>query len=739
MRFLVAVDKDWNVEITVPGGAERWTRRMLREDDGARGVLPMPDPATLQPAEPRPAELSASSAAEVLKVYRRIINRQLQKGDIVDYGTYLFTCLIGPAIWRQMQEAAKQDRFVELALSWDRGDANLSRLHWEMMYCERFIAGGYTHDQVWSDVAITRVVPGAQGSAGQLSATPRILFVVGTSLTERSIRPGAEIMALLQTSEIFDRISPSVLENASPRSIQRRLETFKPDVVHFICHGHIDAYTGSGTLELSPDPPDTNKNFNATQIAQWLKASGSPPQIVVLSACQSGAALGPESVMPLAVELVAQDMPVVIAMSGRVSDMACRLFTRQFGKALIERNTLTAATAKGRRAALSSGNSPEMSPDWAFPTVYLSPQVPSDYAPAAPNAGGMFEMRLKPYSINPEPIFCGRQEFFENYRELVAKKFGVLAAYVKTDTPGYGRTRLLEALTSRAVRDGHVPCPVLARPQDKWKRPNNPLELASCIDAAMRTARESLGLPLGEDTMVTLLEDFASGQIGIERLPTQLARAVRRGSRGNPGDQPEVNPLAIETALEMQFAKLMQDARAKHPDVIGKDSRAIVLLDDADLYANSLDEIAKMSKLGSRGLGPPEEPVPVIMTFSVGTAASDYWTKTGEVQGWERLELCPFDKTEGRREDMLAYARVLMNPFDKKLLDNVSGVVWVMDYDNPDMVRKYEARYAKHLKGLPVEFRSDTFYMLADFAKEDSFLIPADADNDSLRRLDGGG
>jgi hypothetical protein len=61
------------------------------------------------------------------------------------------------------------------------------------------------------DVAITRLVPGATASAKPLGATPRVLFVIGQTLTDPTIRPGAEIMSLLQQSKFDHRLNPAYL------------------------------------------------------------------------------------------------------------------------------------------------------------------------------------------------------------------------------------------------------------------------------------------------------------------------------------------------------------------------------------------------------------------------------------------------------------------------------------------------------------------------------------------------
>ncbi len=108
------------------------------------------------------------------------------------------------------------------------------------------------------------------------------------------------------------------------------------------------------------------------------------------------------------------------------------------------------------------------------------------------NAGPSIEDRLKPYALPRAPIFCGRQDFFEGYRDLInGKTTNVLAACVPDEEKGQGRTRLLQQLTLLAAIDGNVPCPVLTNVHT-WKAPKDELEVARLIDEATKLARQSL-------------------------------------------------------------------------------------------------------------------------------------------------------------------------------------------------------------------------------------------------------
>ena len=729
----------WKAEIK--GAGKSWRREMVQQPDGAEGLLPYPSEATLAPLEEPPGGLCVKLPADVLKVYQMIVARRAD--GIAAYGRYLFDNLLGKVIWADIVEQAKlgNEQIIELALSWTPNDGNLSRLHWEMMFDgANFLAAGHLSDgNKIIDVAVTRVVPNTTAVPAPGKGVPRVLFVIGTSLSDPSIRPGAEIMGLLRDPQADCRIYPWVIENASPKVIQTKVAEFNPEVVHFICHGDIDAKSKAGYIEMKPDPGNDQTRFFADQLWQWLNVGETPPRTVVLSACQSGTALGPQAVAPLAAELVSQGVPIVIAMSGRISDQACRLFTRRFAQALLSGETLVAATARGRRAAVAEGDAPKRSVDWGFPTLYLSAAVPENYAPGT-NAAAMgegIENRIKPYQLrrDRQPAFCGRQDFFDAYHELFDRtgRSSVLAVYTATDQKGYGRTRLLEELTLQAIRDGHVPCVVLASDRE-WQAPKSPLQLAVVIDAAMETARSSLGLDTGSEGPIILLKYYDQGTCPIDLLPPWLAMALRRGATG---EAVTVNPYAISKAIERQFAELMEEARRVKPDLVGKNSRAILFLDEVHDYFKDLDSIAGQGKVGVWGFGSEQDPVPVIMAFSLGTPTTDLLrpiTESGR-PGWQAMELGRFDNDPERPEDMLAYGRVLMNPFDPKILPEWSDRAWFMDYEiEKSIVTESEATFRLLLSGLPSQLSEKILYASAMVTVKGAFVKPA-LDEQKLKEL----
>jgi hypothetical protein len=105
--------------------------------------------------------------------------------------------------------------------------------------------------------------------------------------------------------------------------------------------------------------------------------------------------------------------------------------------------------------------------------------------------------------------------------------------------------------------------------------------------------------------------------------------------------------------------------------------------------------------------------------FGREAALSEEWTcwpATVAPPGWRSLPLTSFATDPDRREDMRAYARVLMYPFASKLVAGYSDKAWVMDYGIPAGDISYcEEKYLKYLKGFPGLLNDAMFYAIAEW------------------------
>jgi hypothetical protein len=747
MRVLIRVDSSWTVSYSA-STAPDWTpavRRLERMETRGGAIFPLPPLDERRAGDTDAGSLGAGSPQALEAAYAAITSRDPGPGGIERFGRFLFDTLLGERLWREIETLSADAPRLELALSWDRYDAHLHRLNWEMMHGPAaFLAAS-----VPKPVAITRLVQGATGLPRPLSRPPRVLFLIGSSLTDRRIKAGAEFFGMLRQIERDGRsIHTRIVERTSTERAIRVIKAFRPDVVHVIGHGGFSA--GEPYLEFELNERETNpaeRRVYADRLKDVLSARGEVPlpAIVVLSACHSGGAtagrlVGGHETAPLAAQLVALGVPVVIGMAGSISDRACRHFTRRFGQTLVRGDALIAATEEGRRAAFASGSPPAETVDWALPTVHLSESVGEDYRPAVVEAESqdpavLLESRIQQFGGERNPVFCGRGELIDTYYRLFDPGAPrVLAAYSEgPDAAEIGRSRLLAELVGQAVRDGHLPCLVDAGAVGAESCFPNALALGLAILASITRTRAVFGLDAPLDSVLVTLcrnadpSSFTQlveqhGNLPADMAFTMLLEHCRKRCTGL-----DIPGSAVAQAVRRDLASLIEDGRRAHAYVAEARGQAVVMFDDVERY--DLGILALFQELLSpSGLGDPQTPVPVVVVFRLGTAA-DALLRPAAVQNakpWlmvRRVEAFP----DG--EDLLACHRVLLHPCegDRTPL----AVNEQADEATQDLWRKI---FRANVRGLPVKFRSMEFYNTAEVAREDGYLI--EADDERLLRED---
>jgi hypothetical protein len=672
-----------------------------------------------EPVEGDPnAALGNGAAAMARRIHER---RALEPDDGVGLGSFLFRALIGAETWAAIVTAAGPPTTVlELALRCE-GDGDVLRgLAWELMHD----GDGFLALHPLRAVAVTRVVrpAGDQPELRQSTRPPKVLFAIGADLDDPDpdIRAGTEFVGLLRALERRGSIDFRLLERASPGRLAQAVQRFDPDVVHVISHGDLDE-NGDGVLRLRGDGAEALPlAVGADVLGQALRADGRPAPLVVLSASHGGSVGGPHAAS-LAAALVTAGVPVVIAMSGRVTDRACRLFTRIFGRTLIRGGPLAAAVIDGRRAAYLDGGPPGDTVDWALPALFVSDGVPEGYAPVAPLAEGEQAPDLiSVFDLVADPVFCGRREFFEDYERLLdpAEGLQVLAVYTAQRVSGIGKRRLLTELAARALGDGHVP--VFVRPSEA-AAPRTVRGLAVELLEAIRDVRENLGLDPPIDSRVlrrlcegTQLEAAAEGdEVDRQVALTELLEAQR-------DDERPLNPAVLRIELAADLAALAQD--------VGQPSaRVLVLLSGVDSWGDAREALFT-TLLTRHGLGTPAEPIPVVLSCALADPLMEEHRKDaakGTRSGWmEFRQLLPF-REDG--EDTLAYQWVLLHArpgFSPPLSDHV-----YVPAGNGEWQKVLRAR----IKGIPGLMSDETFYQHVDTLALLGLLVADDDDEARLR------
>jgi hypothetical protein len=724
-RFVADVGADLRVRIEGPGGASIAAERTMRRVTSRDGDFPMPA-APVAAGEPHRDLCADGSGALAAQLYERVVERCLDPGDVERYGRWLFDALLGDESFAAIASAAASAGadLVEIALRWPASELSLARLHWEAMRSRTgFLAAGKG-----PRVAVTRLVNAAAWAPTAMASPPRVLFVLGGSAGEEGLRPGAELLGVLRPQRSADRsLRGEVLAAATPRRLRAAMARASPDVVHLIAHGVVDR--GNCSIDLASDEGETDSLRSADQLLAMLRHPGGLPKVMLLSVCDSGLALPLSQTGSLASELVAKGVPIVVGMAGRVSNVACRLFARRFGEALLTGEPLIAATEEGRRAAFAEGERPDRTIDWALPALFLSEGVPPDFG-ARPAPEDPLEKRVAAYKIGSVPVFCGRHEVFDAMHDVLSKKTHPVLAIVGRES-SVGRTRALKEVTAAALRAGHVPCLLL------WESP------AAVVPTSIKALAIEIGKAIGKTRAAFRLAPRAPSQIALlinseldalrcdARLPAALLEHLAFAT--------EIDARAFALAIADDLTALARDARAadaaSSSPVLHAQSRAMLLVDDVHRWDKALEPFLDVL-VSAWGLGTEQEPVPVVLTFPLDSPAAALLRPIAERrrQGWSTVQLDRF----GEGEDVLAYQQVLLHPFGP-VLPKFSDLCWAFDFDidRSVVVESVEA-LRETIAGSPGKLGEREFYAVARALRTSRFVVPA-GDEHVLEKLRGGG
>lgn len=670
-------------------------------------VFPLPPPDDVQdinPAAPH-YQLCTATDAEVIRLeYAKIVGRTPDPDGVAVFGRYLFDTLLGSKLWADLRRLAGADTPLELTFYWLPGNDAINRLPLEMMHDGTEFLGAQRDVAVTRRVVVGTDAPDIAPESLEISSPPRVLFVVGTSLNNDVIRPGAEYLGLLRSLNAADlRLQTRLLLQASIKKIETLIRSFQPTVVHFICHGNYAA-DGKPYLELVDDEkPSLKVQVKAENLGRVLcDTAQTRPQIVVLNACHTASNkdnfLNSGQVSsPMAVELVQRGIPIIVAMAGEVADHACRLFTRRFYETMLVGGDAAFAAAEGRRVGIIMyGNQePNSTVDWALPTFFISSNLHTAQLTRLPQPAAADLEGIAGNYATPEnyPAFCGRLNLFEWYNILMSdgrtqrltspesSEFQALTlAVANTDSdadltarPRYGRTWLLHEIAAQSVRDGHVPC-LVDRYAATAQTADWPKTLPEVLDAIV-TACESTGLHFGTDAG------------GLRFLPAILR--ISAGASLPAGCPPEIsdwykgqpdNPIFLARVLQYELMSLLDQicrgrAQARYNALTEKNfseeelfveeqekTRLLLLVDDLHRMGRPAVEGLLNFLLGPQGLRSAGERARIVLTYASqaaqGQAPSvDFitsWVKRREVQD---VPLQGFNLPD----DMLAYKQFLLN------------------------------------------------------------------------------
>lgn len=722
VRVKVSVSPDgWQVTYLDADGAEVAPPRPLARGGEAPWTFPLP-PTTetdaLDAAQPHHALCTATDEEPLVDALASLAGREPGAKALIPMGRYLFQVLLGDA-WPTVQRSP-----LRLELEWSTTDAALHRFPWEILH------DGNGFLTLQSGVTVLRRVPGPATTLGSATTPLDVLFVVGRALRDDVIRPAAEYLGLtqhLKALELDRHLQPRLLLEATTDCLEAALAERRPAVVHFITHGRYVA--NRPVVELRSKTGSDVDTVFADNLLQLLQDGNRPLPIVVLSACDTGGARedvqGTDPAGPFAAELVAGGVPLAVGMSGPVGDLACRLFARAFYSALLSGHAAAAAAAAGRRAAVQHGGYDPLSTyDWALPTLFLSGSLTEarlkvQEAPLAKKRQALSqEMHPKGY-----PPFLGRLSILSAGDLLLAdgatqrrrwrgSEHQVLTLWTEHDTthhdmPPLGRTWALQAMASRAVMSGHVPCLVC---QDYISAKDDPPTDWPSFIGLLCEAMEHTAFFLGIDHDPCVVSRYLLGQ-GPPPDPLPSERMNWPPAQAKSSD--------FARAFRLDVLALLDAVRQELPENQRGACRLLLLIDDLHRMGDVTEALLDGGALGPLGLR--KCPDDVRLAFTWARKGDAHQSNAGVIIDWlgrndvPTLHLEPFrDVEEGlvyqnfllhlKPPRDLPRAEPTTSPLAETSLKPPYAVVPPND-TNRLLIETFFSELARYVKGLPSQLR----------------------------------
>jgi hypothetical protein len=193
----------------------------------------------------------------------------------------------------------------------------------------------------------------------------------------------------------------------------------------------------------------------------------------------------------------------------------------------------------------------------------------------------------------------------------------------------------------------------------------------------------------------------------------------------------------VRLALRADVLQVLSSVAAVNPR-IAAGGRPIVLLDAIHKYDKELlTELLDGNLLGHFGFGSnAANRIPTVLSFAVTGAALDFLRSVVEAplaRPWLLRHGLNAFREDG--EDVLAYERVLLHPFNPNLMPQVSDRAWVVSPEaDVALVEYWRGVFRLLLEGWPKSLTDRVLYKSVRMARDANCLREAD-DEDLLRRL----
>jgi hypothetical protein len=342
----------------------------------------------------RPSGVANNSNVQKDVLYQKVITifrRWLAKGSIstseelVLLGTCLYNKLFDQkmteAFWDDVGRARQQGATLRLVLEFSQDATRLAELPWEYIYFPDAptLWGAGFFIAADPGLILARHVPlnikGLKPSGRPL----RILIVVSRPKSLSKIN-AEEIVEALQSLEAKagDVIKTFVLDGPTSRTLANKIRDTNPHVLHFIGHGQYD--DGGGKLALLREDDGDVHWITDRDFANTFGGAQQPPRLIFLHACKGATTDSYDGFKGVALQLVYNRVPAVVAMQYEVENKTANMFAMKFYDALSKGEPIDRAVQEGRWELASYLHDDTFSSrDFGSPVVFLqSPDGPEE-------------------------------------------------------------------------------------------------------------------------------------------------------------------------------------------------------------------------------------------------------------------------------------------------------------------------------------------------------------------------
>jgi hypothetical protein len=285
-------------------------------------------------------------------------NRLNSSDELKIFGTYLYQILFTGDVHSlfsktcDMIENRGSNSLLRVVLEFEDGSKDLITYPWEYIYYPGDKMGFFIGSK--STLILSRHVRRNMIRPDLMSDTIRLLVVTSSprDLDRITWEPVVEAIQELKT-DFPERLSIEHLEDPTPRSFRKKMETLQPHILHFIGHGSYNRDTSHGEIALVREDGED-------KVAEWMEDSAFvdifedfppqkfPPQIVFLQACEGATTETVERFKGLALSLVYSKVAAVVAMQYKIENLASRIFAKKFYESLAKGNYIDQAVQDGR-------------------------------------------------------------------------------------------------------------------------------------------------------------------------------------------------------------------------------------------------------------------------------------------------------------------------------------------------------------------------------------------------------